>query len=46
MLRRGGHRPGVINQGLFCFSWLVDPRAEFQHLVRERLGATSAAQVH
>ncbi|MFB8440511.1 DUF5655 domain-containing protein [Streptomyces niveus] len=36
---------GVINQGLFYLSWLMDHRAEFEHLVRDRLGSTSAAQV-
>ncbi|MER6573865.1 DUF5655 domain-containing protein [Streptomyces sp. NPDC001093] len=36
---------GVINQGLFYLSWLVDHRAEFEHLVRGRLGAPAAAQV-
>ncbi|MFI8348528.1 DUF5655 domain-containing protein [Streptomyces sp. NPDC085596] len=36
---------GVINQGLFYLSWLVDHRAEFEHLVRDRLGATAASQV-
>lgn len=36
---------GVINQGLFYLSWLLDHRAEFEHLVRERLGASVAAQV-
>lgn len=36
---------GVINQGLFYLSWLVDHRAEFEHLVRDRLGAMAAAQV-
>ncbi|MGA5088327.1 DUF5655 domain-containing protein [Streptomyces pseudogriseolus] len=36
---------GVINQGLFYLSWLVDHRAEFEHLVRDRLGVTAAAQV-
>lgn len=36
---------GVINQGLFYLSWLVDHRAEFEHLVRDRLGAPAAAQV-
>ncbi|MEU9958608.1 DUF5655 domain-containing protein [Streptomyces sp. NPDC050982] len=36
---------GVINQGLFYLGWLMDHRAEFQHLVRDRLGATTAAQV-
>ncbi|MEU0004597.1 DUF5655 domain-containing protein [Streptomyces sp. NPDC006314] len=36
---------GVINQGLFYLSWLMDHRAEFEHLVRDRLGVTAAAQV-
>ncbi|MFE9308080.1 DUF5655 domain-containing protein [Streptomyces sp. NPDC006706] len=36
---------GVINQGLFYLSWLMDHRAEFQHLVRDQLGATTAAHV-
>ncbi|MBC2878029.1 MULTISPECIES: DUF5655 domain-containing protein [Streptomyces] len=36
---------GVINQGLFYLSWLVDHKAEFGHLVRDRLGAAVAAQV-
>ncbi|MFI0743032.1 DUF5655 domain-containing protein [Streptomyces sp. NPDC021100] len=36
---------GVINQGLFYLSWLVDHKAEFGHLVRDRLGAVVAAQV-
>ncbi|MEU0275037.1 DUF5655 domain-containing protein [Streptomyces sp. NPDC006307] len=36
---------GVINQGLFYLSWLVDHRAEFEHLVRDRLGVTAASQV-
>ncbi|MEU0164090.1 DUF5655 domain-containing protein [Streptomyces iakyrus] len=36
---------GVINQGLFYLGWLMDHRAEFQHLVRDRLGGTTAAQV-
>ncbi|WP_047121752.1 DUF5655 domain-containing protein [Streptomyces leeuwenhoekii] len=36
---------GVINQGLFYLSWLVDHRAEFEHLVRDRLGGPAAAQV-
>ncbi|GLW46394.1 transporter [Streptomyces sp. NBRC 14336] len=36
---------GVIHQGLFYLSWLVDHRAEFEHLVRDRLGPTAAAQV-
>ncbi|WP_406498141.1 DUF5655 domain-containing protein [Streptomyces sp. NBC_00846] len=36
---------GVINQGLFYLSWLMDHRAEFERLVRDRLGATPASQV-
>ncbi|MDX3850438.1 DUF5655 domain-containing protein [Streptomyces sp. AK02-01A] len=36
---------GVIHQGLFYLSWLMDHRAEFEHLVRDRLGATAASQV-
>ncbi|MEV5296187.1 DUF5655 domain-containing protein [Streptomyces sp. NPDC053741] len=36
---------GVINQGLFYLSWLMDHRAEFDHLVRDRLGVTAASQV-
>ncbi|MGY0070224.1 DUF5655 domain-containing protein [Streptomyces sp. QTS137] len=36
---------GVINQGLFYLSWLMDHRAEFEHLVRDRLGAKAASQV-
>ncbi|WP_244452114.1 DUF5655 domain-containing protein [Streptomyces seoulensis] len=36
---------GVINQGLFYLSWLVDHRAEFEYLVRDRLGATAVSQV-
>ncbi|MEU3529136.1 DUF5655 domain-containing protein [Streptomyces sp. NPDC038707] len=36
---------GVINQGLFYLSWLVDHRAEFERLVRDRLGVSAAAQV-
>ncbi|MFD5753572.1 DUF5655 domain-containing protein [Streptomyces sp. NPDC127033] len=36
---------GVINQGLFYLAWLMDHRAEFGHLVRDRLGATAAAQI-
>ncbi|MFF7728812.1 DUF5655 domain-containing protein [Streptomyces sp. NPDC008001] len=36
---------GVINQGLSYLSWLVDHKAEFGHLVRDRLGAAVAAQV-
>lgn len=33
---------GVISQGLFYLSWLTDHRAEFDHLVRERLGTEAA----
>ncbi|RST20458.1 transporter [Streptomyces sp. WAC04770] len=40
-----GTDAGVINQGLFYLSWLVDHRAEFERLVRGRLGATAADQV-
>ncbi|GAA2624341.1 DUF5655 domain-containing protein [Streptomyces spororaveus] len=40
-----GRDAGVITQGLFYLAWLTDHRAEFQHLVREQLGADSAAQV-
>ncbi|TXL84160.1 DUF5655 domain-containing protein [Streptomyces sp. IB2014 016-6] len=36
---------GVINEGLFYLAWLMDHRAEFEHLVRDRLGSTAAAQV-
>lgn len=36
---------GVINQGLFYLSWLLDHRDEFERLVRDRLGATAASQV-
>ncbi|MFG2717009.1 DUF5655 domain-containing protein [Streptomyces sp. NPDC048416] len=36
---------GVINQGLFYLAWLMDHRAEFEHLVRDRLGGTAASQV-
>lgn len=36
---------GVINQGLFHLSWLVGHRAEFEGLVRGRLGAPAASQV-
>ncbi|MEU5525201.1 DUF5655 domain-containing protein [Streptomyces sp. NPDC047860] len=36
---------GVINQGLFYLSWLMDHRAEFEYLVRDRLGVTAASQV-
>ncbi|MFI6941948.1 transporter [Streptomyces sp. NPDC050418] len=40
-----GKDAGVISQGLFYLAWLTDHRAEFQHLVHERLGAAAAAQV-
>ncbi|WP_282695244.1 DUF5655 domain-containing protein [Streptomyces sp. CC208A] len=40
-----GTDPGVINQGLFYLSWLMDHRGEFEYLVRDRLGTTAAAQV-
>ncbi|MFW6724148.1 DUF5655 domain-containing protein [Streptomyces sp. MAR4 CNY-716] len=36
---------GVINQGLFYLAWLMDHRAEFEHLVRDRFGVTAASQV-
>lgn len=36
---------GVIHQGLFYLSWLLDHRAEFERLVRDRLGVTAASQV-
>ncbi|GAA3030408.1 hypothetical protein GCM10020000_03910 [Streptomyces olivoverticillatus] len=40
-----GRDANVINQGLFYLAWLVDHKAEFQLLVRERLGAEAASQV-
>ncbi|RDV48787.1 DUF91 domain-containing protein [Streptomyces sp. IB2014 011-12] len=40
-----GTDAGVINQGLYYVSWLMDHRAEFERLVRDRLGATAASQV-
>ncbi|MFD3306692.1 transporter [Streptomyces sp. NPDC058694] len=40
-----GTDAGVINQGLFYLSWLMDHRAEFGHLVRDRIGAAAADQV-
>ncbi|MFE6779923.1 transporter [Streptomyces sp. NPDC057702] len=40
-----GTDAGVINQGLFYLAWLMDHRAEFEHLVRARLGDRAAAQV-
>ncbi|MFE6160008.1 DUF5655 domain-containing protein [Streptomyces sp. NPDC056486] len=36
---------GVIHQGLFYLAWLMDHRAEFERLVRDRIGATAACQV-
>ncbi|MFB7484645.1 DUF5655 domain-containing protein [Streptomyces anulatus] len=36
---------GVIHQGLFYMAWLMDHRAEFERLVRDRLGGTAASQV-
>jgi predicted transport protein len=35
----------VIHQGLYYMAWLMDHKAEFRHLVRDRLGAAAAAQV-
>jgi predicted transport protein len=40
-----GRDPGVITQGLFYLAWLTDHRAEFEALVRDRLGVSAAAQV-
>ncbi|WP_186779010.1 DUF5655 domain-containing protein [Streptomyces salinarius] len=40
-----GTDAGVINQGLFYLAWLMDHRAEFEHLVRDRLGVAAASQV-
>ncbi|WP_405393363.1 DUF5655 domain-containing protein [Streptomyces sp. NBC_01102] len=40
-----GTDAGVIHQGLFYLAWLMDHRAEFEHLVRDRLGVTAASQV-
>ncbi|MFF8017073.1 DUF5655 domain-containing protein [Streptomyces sp. NPDC007929] len=40
-----GTDAGVINQGLFYLSWLMDHRSEFERLVRDRLGVTAASQV-
>lgn len=36
---------GAISQGLFYLLWLMDHRAEFERLVRDRFGATAASQV-
>ncbi|AYN38870.1 DUF91 domain-containing protein [Streptomyces dangxiongensis] len=38
-----GTDAGVINQGLFYLAWLMDHRAEFENLVRDRLGVTAAS---
>jgi predicted transport protein len=40
-----GRDPGVITQGLFYLAWLTDHRAEFEALVRDRLGVAAASQV-
>lgn len=40
-----GTDAGVINQGLFYLSWLMDHRAEFERLVRDRFGATATSQI-
>jgi predicted transport protein len=40
-----GRDPGVITQGLFYLAWLTDHRAEFEALVRDRLGVPAASQV-
>jgi predicted transport protein len=40
-----GTDAGVIHQGLYYMAWLMDHKAEFRHLVRDRLGAAAAAQV-
>jgi predicted transport protein len=40
-----GRDPGLITQGLFYLAWLGDHRAEFEALVRDRLGVAAAAQV-
>ncbi|MBU7598869.1 transporter [Streptomyces sp. P38-E01] len=37
--------PGVINQGIFYLSWLMDHRVEFEQLVRSRVGEKAVAQV-
>ncbi|MFI5808530.1 hypothetical protein [Streptomyces sp. NPDC051561] len=36
---------GVIHQGLFYLSWLMDHQDAFRRLVRDRLGAGAASQV-
>jgi predicted transport protein len=40
-----GRDAAVITQGLFYLAWLADHRAEFEALVRDRLGAPAASQV-
>jgi predicted transport protein len=40
-----GRDPAAITQGLFYLAWLTDHRAEFEALVRDRLGVPAAAQV-
>ncbi|WP_367437980.1 DUF5655 domain-containing protein [Streptomyces celluloflavus] len=40
-----GTDAGVINQGLYYMSWLTAHRSTFDSLVRDRLGASAAAQV-
>ncbi|MFE3375799.1 transporter [Streptomyces anulatus] len=40
-----GTDAGVINQGLYYLSWLTRHRSAFDTLVRDRLGAPTAAQV-
>lgn len=40
-----GTDAGIINQGLFYLSWLIDHRDAFRHLVRDRLGVQAASQV-
>ncbi|MEV7955311.1 DUF5655 domain-containing protein [Streptomyces sp. NPDC088141] len=36
---------GVINQGLYYLSWLMDHKDSFVHLVRDRLGAAVASRI-
>lgn len=40
-----GTDAGVIHQGLFYMTWLMDHKDAFRHLVRDRLGAVAASQV-
>lgn len=35
----------VINQGLFYLDWLMDHKAEFEHLVRKQIDTTAAESV-